>query len=879
MKLTGIRLYKCLALLLVCVILLPGSLPSFVNAAAVPPANGFPYSSSSNAAVSPSGEAAKGSKEDAPPPESITTTLQTPPYQVTAGSDGFDLVQIEGFYRCAAPGDPDLPGRVYNVALPPDVAWESVTVEVLRADTVELPGTYEIAPAPPPVTWIDGQKVVAWGENAASIVDGQNMKVYQNDAYFPASYVTAGAQSQMRKWRFIRLLFTPAQYNPATKKLRLALEVEVRIAFARKPAFQAQIQAELSDTAMDAEAAQMLYNYDQARGWYQPGRPPVSTQAVADYVIITTRWIASNSSKLSSFITHKQAKGHTVEVVTETQYGGLPGQPPNGMAEKIRQWLIYNYLTKGIKYVLLIGNPDPDDPEDPDDSVGDVPMKMCWPRCTSPGNCESPTDYFYADLTGNWDRDGDIYFGEYGSSQDGGLGGVDFAPEVYVGRIPVYTDVSGWQATLDNILQKIMDYEDASSLAWRRTALLPMSFVDDLDGARLGEFMKGDYLNRKGYTSYTLYQHKAPNCNSSYTSNENLVDDAVKNHWQNNDYGIVTWWGHGSAIAASIGCADGNILENGDTLVLDDSHPAIVYQCSCYNGKPEYSDNLGYALLRRGAVATVSASRGTWTTDPWLPTPSYADSASIGYYFMRRITDVEMVGKALYDTKSAMGAGWSDDEGWMNMMDFNIYGAPSTSIGMEIFLPLILKNIVICFQDDFSNPDSGWPMVGDANHNWTYHNGEYHLSINTAGSQSRVMSPAGRYTDFVLEVSAHHAPYPWGDYYALVFGIADYWISWYEFRVNSEYRNYSIWKYSSGSWTALKGLTGSVYINGGSFLNRLKVERSGSTISVYVNGYYLDTVYDGSLTGPRKVGLGGSAYSGGPTPIEIHFDNFQVCSR
>jgi hypothetical protein len=67
------------------------------------------------------------------------------------------------------------------------------------------------------------------------------------------------------------------------------------------------------------------------------------------------------------------------------------------------------------------------------------------------------------------------------------------------------------------------------------------------------------------------------------------------------------------------------------------------------------------------------------------------------------------------------------------------------------------------------------------------------------------------------------------------------------------------------------------YISAGQSTNRLKVERSGSAISVYVNGYYLTTVYDGSLTGARKVGLGGATYSSGPAPIDIRFDNFQVC--
>jgi hypothetical protein len=621
----------------------------------------------------------------APQAETITIKLQTPAYHITPGNDGFDGVQIEGFDLSTAPGDPALPGKIYDVALPPDVAGESISVELLNAKSVELPGTYRIAPAPPAVTWVDGREIIAWGENASSIIDGQNTKVYQNDAFFPASHLTPVAQSQMRKWRFVRLLFMPMQYNPVTGKLRLTTEGEARVTFERKPAIQAQqIQTELSDTVMDREAARILYNYDQAQAWYHLDTPPMSLSTEASYVIITTNQIVAASSQLANFVAHQQAKGNTVEVVTETQYGGLVGQSPNGTAEKIRQWLKNNYQAKHIQYVLLIGNPDPDDPSTAGDSVGDVPMKMCWPRRDAGDEYkEAPTDYFYADLTGNWDLDGDGYFGEYAG--DRGTGGVDYAPEVYVGRIPVYTGAAGWADALDGILQKTMDYEISADVAWRKSALLPMSFSDSsTDGAALGESMKSGYLNAKGYTSYTLYQHKTSGCASGSTSNESLVGGAVRTRWQNSDYGVVTWWGHGNETGAYVGygstCSDGSILTSADAGVLDDSHPAIVYQCSCLNGYPETGANLGYTLLKRGAVATVSASRVSWyRVGAWSPSRSIDDNASIGYYFMQQlVSNQDPAGKALYDQKGQMGSG--SQAAWMNLMDFNLYGDPSISL-------------------------------------------------------------------------------------------------------------------------------------------------------------------------------------------------------
>jgi hypothetical protein len=132
-------------------------------------------------------------------------------------------------------------------------------------------------------------------------------------------------------------------------------------------------------------------------------RPVSASPPTHDYFIITTNDIVANSDRLAGFIRLKQRFGYSVLVVTEDDYDGLIGQPPNGRAEKIRQWLINNYVP--MDYVLLIGNPDP--------AFDDIPMKMCWTRMyIEPEGFEYPTDFFYADLTGNWDLDGDLHFGE-----------------------------------------------------------------------------------------------------------------------------------------------------------------------------------------------------------------------------------------------------------------------------------------------------------------------------------------------------------------------------------------------------------------------------------------------------------------------------------
>jgi hypothetical protein len=625
---------------------------------------------------------------------SITLKLELPSYEIMQDEEGFHVIQVEGFSPFGLPGDPWLPRKVYNVAVPPDAALGSLTLEVVDVQVVRLPGPYRLKPASPDIISEDS-------EGDAGV--HQSSDAPASDTV-PANFVRLLSPGQMRKWRFARLEFTPFQVDAATGELSVASELTVQINYDVSPA--AKDEALLKDRVMDGVAQQLLINYNAAQAWYQvtSGRenltPDISRDqrerrskdwqqqvdqsithkqsrdepgVVYDYVIITTNAIEAGSSKLANFIAHKQGQGHSVLTITEDEYGGLVGQSPNGTAEKIRKWLQDDYIAYGIEYVLLIGDPDPDDPSDGGDSVGDVPMKMCWPRRGEVSDEEAPTDYFFADLTGNWDLDGDQYYGEW--SDDTGTGGVDFANELYVGRIPVYA--AGY-TTLDNILQKIMDYaNEANPESWRKSTLLPMSFSNaTYDGAPLAEQMMDDYVTAAGFSSWTQYQQGNGACglDSIYPSDR----------WAANDYGLVLWWAHGSATSAAVGygpsCRDGDLFLSGDASSLDDDHPSFTYQCSCLNGYPENTNNLQYAILKQGGIGTVSATRVSWfnTGVGYGDFDGSTTNSGIGYEYASRLVGGQPASNALYNAKASMTPEFATR--LMNFYDFNLYGDPSTGL-------------------------------------------------------------------------------------------------------------------------------------------------------------------------------------------------------
>ncbi|MBU1878039.1 MAG: hypothetical protein KJ734_03725, partial [Chloroflexi bacterium] len=599
-------------------------------------------------------------------PETITLVLKAPAYQLKPLDGGLTSIDAAGCAESGVTGQPMLPHQSVNVALPPDVVWTSLTLDVRDVQTTDLPGTYRLRLAEP------------YRIGGGPALDPTPQ---QDDGAAPpvARLVATG---QMRKWCVARLDFCPFQYDAASGQLRVVERATVELRLTRTG--EQTNAALLADTVLDDVAAEQFVNYAAAQAWYPPADRP--SNVLYDYAIITTNAIVSGSTRLSAFIGHKLAQGHHIWLLTETDYNGLTGQAPNGRAEKIRQLLKDNYVTYGIKTVLFIGDPTPGGT-----GANAVPMKMCWPRNTQPTDKDAPTDYFFADLTGNWNYDGDSYYGEYwGDYKDGSdnyiPGSVDLFPEVYVGRIPFY----GSFTDLDAILQKTIDYETETNIAWRKSALLPMSYIAaGEDTAPFATQMWDNFLNAAGYSRWRIYQQGTGPCptdDSAYVSDEVLRGGTVvRDRWAANDYGIVCWWAHGGSTSAAVGydlCWDGELFTSNDTASLDDDHPAFTFQNSCSTGYPEVTNNLQYAILKRGGVATVAASRVSFNCSPAGPFDHTDGNAGIGYAYVKRVVNGNTASEALYQAKfiSAAHIIPSGDGGLMNMYDFNLYGDPDVRI-------------------------------------------------------------------------------------------------------------------------------------------------------------------------------------------------------
>ncbi|MBN1503342.1 hypothetical protein JW930_07420 [Candidatus Woesearchaeota archaeon] len=627
-----------------------------------------------------------------------------------------------------SPGDPMLPGFIIYMLLPPETDLSTVQVGYAFRSYKEVAMANIIAPQPPDVSYDkSNNQITCWGENK-NIIDGKNANVYDKDADYPQIPVRFNT-GQKQDLKFVTIEVFPYQYNPKRDRLELSKKIELAINY---QIGQSKIKTEINEAEMGS--SKFILNNNRINDWYEKSR----VLTVPGYAIITTNDVVQGSSKISDFVSHKQSKGFDVNLATETQWGVNGALPsPAQRAPKIREWLQNNYQNLNLQYVLLVGSPDPHDPGYPAGSTGEVPMIMCWPG-SDPSLQTAPTDLYYAELTGDWDIDNDGYYCEY--PDDTGPGGVETAVEVWVGRIPVY---SNDYAKLDDTLQKIMDYEnDQGNTSWRSKIILPMHFIDaNTFGWELGEAISL-WSNTRAMTKFRIYDEDfgvepelVPTTYSNVKETWNGANDLFSG-----GVGVVTWLSHGYINYAE------NVMSTIYAPELNDNKPSFVFQASCSNGYPESDNNLASALIEKGAVTTVAASRDGWYQQCYGNTCNYYGLCEYAYHgtmrlacrYTKFLTQNNPGGIAL--DLMRQGIPLNSRSSYHNLFTFNLYGDPSTSLSLP------QGNIAGTIRDNNGNYVDGSWIYFDGQKTVAYtNNGEFEIPHVSAGSRIISVKKLGYY--------------------------------------------------------------------------------------------------------------------------------------
>ena len=446
-----------------------------------------------------------------------------------------------------------------------------------------------------------------------------------------------------------------------------------------------------------------------------PVPPPVAPPRM-ELIVLTTSDLALRSEQLGRFMDFRAAEGWQVTLLTDEQWDQPTTTEPDDIQARIRSYLADHYLDDPGAFLLLVGDPDPEG--------GDVPMRNVHPLSDVVHYYDDwlaeeldpmPTDFYYADLDGEWDCDGDGRLGEY--PDDAGNGCVDFGPELYVGRLPVYDrEVED----LDELLERILTHDLEMDKSYRANVLLPGALFG-MSGAPSptgGEYPENDdgacilatiHRDLPGEFDTTRLFEDGGLCTSPYPHEGPLEQTEVKERWADGR-GMVIWAGHGSPNGAyramwtvdSNGDGDADddecsyppFMESSDAPDLAGVPGAFTFHISCDNGFPEITDNIGAELLYGGAVATATASRPAFGVtvpfgETWEPRPDLGTSSTCAYYYALGLANGMTAGEALAYTKYALpGDGWPAEypgvdftgAAWATRVEYNLYGDPTRSL-------------------------------------------------------------------------------------------------------------------------------------------------------------------------------------------------------
>ena len=179
----------------------------------------------------------------------------------------------------------------------------------------------------------------------------------------------------------------------------------------------------------------------------------------------------------------------------------------------------------------------------------------------------------------------------------------------------------------------------------------------------------------------------------------------------------------------------------------------------------------------------------------------------------------------------------------------------------------------ILFQDDFSDPNSGWGRQNAENGITDYADGGYRIYVNVENWYFW-SNPGKEYGDVIIDVDAKKLGGPDDNDFGVICRYKDEENFYYILISSDGY--YGAAKYSNGE-EALVGMEEFGYndrlINPGAATNHLKASCVGSSISLEVNGTELFTVHDTDIAS-GDVGLIAGTYD--TVGTDILFDNFVV---
>lgn len=171
-----------------------------------------------------------------------------------------------------------------------------------------------------------------------------------------------------------------------------------------------------------------------------------------------------------------------------------------------------------------------------------------------------------------------------------------------------------------------------------------------------------------------------------------------------------------------------------------------------------------------------------------------------------------------------------------------------------VYLPIIVDFSDLLLSDNFSNPNSGWPVDDDGVVKWSYQEGEYEMLSRFSDVWAGALGPVYGLTDYNVRASMRRLQGSTSDV-GLVFDWKN-WDNFYYLVVDPGGQWFGVAKVIDGTPNIVIGQTfaqGDIFP--GNATNRLRVDRNGPEIGVSINGKRVATAVDRQFPPPYRAGF------------------------
>jgi len=527
------------------------------------------------------------------------------------------------------PGHPALPVRYIQLIVPKDRNFSDLTVQAGNPTVINLQApvfpiqhrirTSEDTP-PPPFAEPDPEAYNMPEPGPQVLVK------YIGDGYFDGDK------------HLVKLAIYPVQYAPQNGQLLVyhSLSFTLTENLAVQPTLHSISRAPITrQSVYDHALENMVMNPGDIPLFSTAGNPGVTPGAAHgtagkaefyEYVIITSNKLRPAFEELIGWKRRKGLDAGIVDIqdiLSDPDYvGGDLTSNINDDAGKVRAYLAAAYQN-GTMYAVLGG----------DASV--IPIRYghgSYDTFSIP-QAIMPSDLYFTDFNGNWNTDGDSYYGE--RLQDN----VDFNPEIFVGRMLVNDELQ-----VTNQVYKIIRYERNPGRG--NNGYVATAFMTQADQMMDGNEAGLLAAQMPFYSTINIWNESPPPGSNALN---NAPDPTAVIQEMDKHYGFVSLIGHGSPnnIAVATGkynecpkrrvnsldvyngicttAQPGNAFDN-----LDDfdhvvspyiSYPNVFYSISCETnpfdlyGKLPGDIDMGEAYTRHhkaGGAAYLGNTREGW---------------------------------------------------------------------------------------------------------------------------------------------------------------------------------------------------------------------------------------------------------------------------